>query len=96
MLEAEKNLRVQLAAFYRIFNYLGWTESIYNHITVKLPGEKAHFLINPYGLHFSQVCASNLVKVDIAGQIAEETQYAANPAGMLIHTAIRGARCDVH
>ena len=52
MADTEQTLRVQLAACYRIFDYLGWTESIYNHITVKLPGEHEHFLINPYGHPF--------------------------------------------
>ncbi len=94
MADTEQRLRVQLAACYRIFDYLGWTESIYNHITVKLPGEHAHFLINPYGLHFSEVCASNLIKVDIDGQIVEPSEYPVNPAGMLIHSAIHGARGD--
>ena len=93
--QTEQELRVQLAACYRIFDYLGWAELIYNHITVKLPGEKEHFLINPYGLHYSEVTASNLVKVDIEGNIVEPTDYAVNPAGIIIHTAIHGARHDV-
>ena len=93
--QTEQELRVQLAACYRIFDYLGWAELIYNHITVKLPGEKEHFLINPYGLHYSEVTASNLVKVDIEGNIVEPTDYAVNPAGIIIPTAIHGARHDV-
>lgn len=95
MSATEKELRQQLAACYRIFDYMGWSEMIYNHITVKLPGDKEHFLINPYGLHYSEVKASNLVKVDIQGNIVEETPYAVNPAGMIIHTAIHEARPDV-
>lgn len=95
MAQTEQELRVQLAACYRIFDYMGWTELIYNHITVKLPGDEHHFLINPYGLHYSEVTASNLVKVDIEGNIVEETHYAVNPAGMIIHTAIHAARPDV-
>ncbi len=94
--QSEKELRVQLAACYRIFDYLGWTELIYNHITVKLPGENEQFLINPYGLSYNEVKASNLVKVDIHGNILEETPYRVNPAGMLIHSAIHEARSDVH
>ena len=71
MEKTEQELRVELAACYRIFDYLGWTELIYNHITVKLPGNDHHFLINPYGLHYSEVTASNLVKVDIDGRSLE-------------------------
>ena len=91
----EQQLRVKLAACYRIFDYMGWSEMIYNHITVKLPGDNEHFLINPYGLHYSEVKASNLVKVDIEGKIVEDTPYAVNPAGIIIHTAIHAARPDV-
>lgn len=96
MNQAEKDIRIQLAACYRIFDYMGWSEMIYNHITVKVPGSNDHFLINPYGLHYQEVTASNLVKVDINGQIVEDTEYEVNPAGMLIHSAIHGARNDAH
>ena len=96
MNQAEKDTRIQLAACYRIFDYMGWSELIYNHITVKVPDEEEHFLINPYGLHYKEVTASNLVKVDIAGNIVEDTDYVVNPAGMLIHSAIHNARDDSH
>ena len=96
MHQAEKDIRVQLAACYRIFDYMGWSEMIYNHITVKVPGSDDHFLINPYGLHYKEVTASNLVKVDIHGAIVEDSDYPVNPAGMLIHSAIHGARDDAH
>lgn len=95
MAETEQELRVKLAACYRIFDYMGWSEMIYNHITVKVPGPEQHFLINPFGLHYSEVKASNLVKVDIHGNIVEDTDYAVNPAGILIHTAIHAARTDI-
>ncbi|PCJ36063.1 MAG: class II aldolase [Moraxellaceae bacterium] len=93
---SETELRVQLAACYRIFDYLGWDELIFNHITVKIPGEFQHFLINPYGLLYSEVQASNLVKVDIDGNIIDDTPYKVNPAGMVIHSAIHEARPDAH
>jgi len=96
MNQTERDIRIQLAACYRIFDYMGWSELIYNHITVKLPGTEDHFLINPYGLHYSEVTASNLVKVDINCNVIEETDYAVNPAGMLIHSAIHAARDDAH
>src|SRR5262249_23616581 len=60
----EWRARVELAACYRIFAHLGWTELIYNHITLRLPGPETHFLINPFGLLYSEVRASNLVKID--------------------------------
>lgn len=96
MTPQEKELRTQLAACYRIFDMMGWSELIYNHITVKIPGSEGHFLINPYGLHYSEVTASNLVKVDINGNVVEDSKYPVNPAGMLIHSAIHGARDDAH
>lgn len=96
MNKEEKDLRIELAACYRIFDYLNWDELIYNHITVKVPGDEGHFLINPYGLHYSEVTASNLVKVDIKGNIVEPTDYIVNPAGMLIHSAIHSVREDAH
>ncbi|MDG1486004.1 MAG: class II aldolase/adducin family protein [Porticoccaceae bacterium] len=95
MAQTERQLRLQLAACYRIFDYMGWSEMIYNHITVKVPGDEHHFLINPYGLHYKEVTASNLVKVDIEGNIVEDTEYRVNPAGIVIHTAIHAARPDV-
>lgn len=95
MTDQEKRLRIQLAACYRVFDYLGWDELIFNHITVKLPGDEEQFLINPYGLSYDEVTASNLVKVDIDGNVIGESQYKPNPAGMIIHSAIHGARHDV-
>jgi ribulose-5-phosphate 4-epimerase/fuculose-1-phosphate aldolase len=96
MTTTETELREQLAACYRIFDYMGWSEMIYNHITVKIPGDDEHFLINPYGLHYKEVKASNLVKVDIEGNKVDDSPYAVNPAGLVIHTAIHAARPDIH
>ena len=84
----EHALRVQLAAMYRIFAMLGWTELIYNHITLRVPGSETHFLINPFGLHYSEVTASNLVKIDLKGNKLEDSPWDVNPAGFLIHSAI--------
>src|SRR5256885_1261934 len=92
--------RVELAACYRIFALLGWTELIYNHITLRLPGPDRHFLINPFGLHYTEVCASNLVKIDLDGNIIGESRWPVNPAGFTIHAAIHdriaGAHCVMH
>jgi ribulose-5-phosphate 4-epimerase/fuculose-1-phosphate aldolase len=96
----EQAARVQLAAAYRMFDYLGWTELIYNHITLRLPGPERHFLINPFGLRYAEVKASNLVKVDLAGKVVGESPWPVNPAGFTIHGAIHAgipnAHCVMH
>jgi len=86
--DAEWEARVQLAGTYRVFNHLGWDESIYNHISLRVPGEPEHFLINPFGLHYSEVTASNLVKVDINGEIIGHSDWPINPAGFTFHAEI--------
>ena len=83
--EAEWQARLELAACYRIFDHLGWSESIYNHISVKVPGEEGAFLINPFGLLYSEVCASNLVKIDIEGNKLDGNPYPVNKAGFVQH-----------
>ncbi len=93
MTDAEWQARVQLAACYRIFDMFGWSEGIYNHITLRVPGEDA-FLINPYGLLFEEITASSLVKIDVDGHVVMETPYLTNPAGFTIHSAIHMARED--
>lgn len=98
--EEEWQARTDLAACYRIFAHLGWTELIYNHITLRLPGPATHFLINPFGLHYSEVRASNLVKIDLAGNIVGTSNWPVNPAGFTVHAAIHagipGAHCVMH
>jgi ribulose-5-phosphate 4-epimerase/fuculose-1-phosphate aldolase len=101
----EWQARVQLAAAYRIFDMLGWAEMIYNHITVRLPdsvtrGEK-QFLINPFGLHYSEVTAGNLLKIDVQGnKLDAHNPWPVNPAGFTIHAAIHDsvpqAHCVMH
>ena len=83
--EAEWHARQELAACYRIFDLLGWGESIYNHISVKVPDEDDAFLINPFGLLYSEVCASNLVKIDIDGNTLDGSTYPVNKAGFTQH-----------
>jgi ribulose-5-phosphate 4-epimerase/fuculose-1-phosphate aldolase len=94
--EAERKARVELAACYRIFDMLGWTEAIFNHITLRVPGEEVHFLINPFGLHYGEVTASNLVLIDLEGNPLRETQWPINMAGYVIHSAIHGAIPGAH
>ena len=88
--------RVQLAAAYRIFHLLGWTELIYNHISLRVPGDGAHFLINPFGLHYSEVTASNLLKVDLDGHIVGASDWPFNPAGFTPHATIHAGIADAH
>jgi ribulose-5-phosphate 4-epimerase/fuculose-1-phosphate aldolase len=96
----EWDARVQLAAAYRIFHLLGWTELIYNHISLRVPGPQTHFLINPFGLHYSEVTASNLVKIDLQGNIVGHSDWPINPAGFTphatIHANIAHAHCVMH
>ena len=92
--------RVQLAACYRIFDMLGWTEMIYNHITLRLPagvsGNDKQFLINPFGLHYSEVTASNLLKIDVKGNKLDDNPWPVNPAGFTVHAAIHDHLPDAH
>ena len=116
--------RLELAACYRVFAMLGWTEMIYNHITLRLPasvtGEDEsrpaagppqggaaplgaagkQFLINPFGLHYSEVTARNLVKINLQGTVLDGSPHPVNPAGFTVHAAIHdgieGAHCVMH
>jgi ribulose-5-phosphate 4-epimerase/fuculose-1-phosphate aldolase len=98
--DAEREARVELAACYRIFDMLGWTEMIFNHITLRVPGPERVFLINPFGLHYREVKASNLVAVDIDGNPVRPDQHPINRAGFVTHSAIHGnidgAHCVMH
>lgn len=92
---AEWSVRVQLAAAYRVIDHMGWSELIWTHTTARVPGPEKHFLINPYGLRFDEVCASNLVKVDLDGNIIGDPDQEINPAGYVIHSAIHRIRPQV-
>ena len=89
-------VRLELAALYRAFDWLGWSESIFNHITARVPGGERHYLINPYGLNNSEVTATNLVKINLKGEVMDGSKYPVNVAGFVIHSAIHGAREDAH
>lgn len=93
---AEWAARIELAAAYRIFHMLGWSEQIFNHISLRVPGEEHAFLINPFGLHYTEVRASNLVKVNAAGQVLDGSDWPVNPAGITFHGAIHEALPEVH
>jgi ribulose-5-phosphate 4-epimerase/fuculose-1-phosphate aldolase len=100
MTDAEWRSRVELAACYRVFDLLGWTEMIFNHITLRVPGPQRVFLINPFGLMYHEVTASNLVAVDIEGRPVRPTEHSVNRAGFVTHSAIHGhvdlAHCVMH
>lgn len=90
----EWQARVDLAALYRLVALHGWDDLIYTHISARIPGPEHHFLINPYGLLFEEITASSLVKIDLDGNVLQETPYFINPAGFTIHSAVHGARED--
>jgi ribulose-5-phosphate 4-epimerase/fuculose-1-phosphate aldolase len=92
----EWKARQELACAYRVFDHFGWHGLIFNHITLRVPGTKSHFLINPYGLMYREVNASNLVKIDVDGNILGESDYPVNRAGFVIHSALHMARPDAH
>lgn len=94
--EAEWQVRVDLAAFYRIAAIHKFDDFLYTHISARVPGPDHHFLINPFGLTFDEITASSLVKIDIDGNILSESEYGINYAGFVIHSAIHAARDDAH
>ena len=92
----EWELRVNLAACYRLVARYGMTDLIYNHITARVPGPEHHILINAYGMLYEEVTASSLIKVDLGGAIVDngDTDYSVNAAGYIIHSAVHEARDD--
>ena len=95
--EAEWEMRVNLAACYRLVARYGMTDLIYNHITARVPDEPGHILINPYGFLYTEITASSLYKIDLDGNVVlkPDTHYGINHAGYVIHSAVHGARHDV-
>lgn len=93
--EEEWKARCDLAALYRLVRMHRWDDLFFTHISMRVPGPDEHFLINPFGLLFEDVTASNMVKVDIEGNVLPPSRYGINPAGYTIHSAIHDARADV-
>jgi ribulose-5-phosphate 4-epimerase/fuculose-1-phosphate aldolase len=91
----EWQLRVDLAACYRLVAAYGWSDLVFTHISARLPGPEHHFLINPYGLMFDEITASSLVKVDMQCNKLIDSPFPVNPAGFVIHSAVHEAREDV-
>lgn len=92
--DAEWRTRVDLAACYRLVARNGWDDLIYTHVSAAVPGAEGQYLINPFGLAFDEVRASNLVKVDVHGNIVGESEHRVNPTGFTIHGAVHAARPD--
>ena len=94
MSAAERQVREDLAAAYRLVAHFGLDDSIYTHISARVPGTDDQFLINPYGWLFRDITASSLVKIDLQGRIVEPKGHDVNPAGFTIHSAVHAARHD--
>ncbi|MEO7336880.1 MAG: class II aldolase/adducin family protein [Caldimonas sp.] len=90
----EWQARVDLAAAYRLVALFKWDDLVFTHITARIPGTE-HYLINPYGLMFEEITASSLVKIDLNGNVLQETPFPINPAGFTIHSAVHAARHDI-
>ena len=90
----EWQVRVDLAAAYRLVAAFKWDDLVFTHISARVPGSHDEFLINPYGLMFEEITASSLIKVDALGNKLDESAYGINPAGFTIHSAIHSARHD--
>jgi ribulose-5-phosphate 4-epimerase/fuculose-1-phosphate aldolase len=93
--EEEWKARCDLAALYRLVRMHGWDDLFFTHISMRVPGPDEHFLLNPFGLLYEDVTASNLVKVDLDGNVLPPSRYGINPAGFTIHSTIHAARHDV-
>ncbi len=92
---AEWQIRVDLAACYRLVAEYGWSDLVFTHITAKIEGVDNQFLINPYGLLFEEITASSLVKIDSKGnKLDVNNPFTVNPAGFVIHSAVHAARDD--
>lgn len=95
MTPAEQEVREDLAALYRLFDRMGLRHRIYNHHSARVPNDRDHILINPFGLLADEICASNLIKVDRAGEVVDRADAVPNKAGSIIHWAVYDARDDV-
>jgi ribulose-5-phosphate 4-epimerase/fuculose-1-phosphate aldolase len=92
----EWQARVDLAALYRLVALHGWDDAIFTHLSLRVPGTKDQFLLNPYGLFFDEMTASSLVKVDLDGNVLDASPHPVNKAGFVIHSALHMAREDAH
>ena len=97
---SESEVRIDLAAAYRLAALNGWDDTVYTHVSASVPGEPGVYLINEFGLGFDEVCASSLVKIDVRGRVVDGSARAVNPSGFAIHGAVHAARpeaeCVIH
>src|SRR5689334_633133 len=96
MTDTEWKARVDVAAAYRLAFRNGWDDVIYNHISARVSGTEAQVLINPFGMAFEEISASNLVKIDHEGQIIGDSPHSVNRAGFVIHSAVHRGRPEVN
>jgi len=94
--EDEWALRIKLAHCYHLVDFFGWTETIFNHISARLLGQDGCYLVNPFGLNYTEITPVNLIKVDVNGNKLDDSPYDGNPAGFALHGAIHSARDDIH
>jgi ribulose-5-phosphate 4-epimerase/fuculose-1-phosphate aldolase len=97
---SEREVRIDLAAAYRLSALNGWDDTVYTHLSASVPGEPGVYLLSEFGLSFDEVCASSLVKVDVQGRVVDGSVRAVNPSGFAIHGAVHAARpeaeCVIH
>lgn len=94
--EEEWALRIKLAHCYHLVDFFGWTETIFNHISARLMEQEGEYLVNPFGLNYTEITPANLIKVDVDGNKLDDSPYDANPAGFALHGALHTARDDMH
>jgi len=92
--DAEWQVRVDLAACYRLIAHFHWDDLVFTHVTARVPGTEGQFLINPYGMMFEEITASSLVRIDVGGNKLDDSPWPVNPAGFTIHSAIHAVRHD--
>lgn len=93
---AEWEVRIDLAACYRLVAHFGWTDLVYTHISARVPNSDHHYLLNPFGLAFEEITASNLIKIDLDGNKVDDSPHPVHRAGFVIHSAVHAARPDAN
>ncbi|SFL93757.1 class II aldolase/adducin family protein [Variovorax sp. OV329] len=91
----EAQVRIDLAAAYRMAAVNGWDDTVYTHLSASVPGEPGHYLLNPFGATFDEITASSLVKVNVRGEVVDGSGAPVNPSGFSIHGAVHQARPEV-
>jgi len=95
MTRTEREVRIDLAAAYRLAAQRGWDDTVYTHMSAAVPGEPGHYLINRFGARFDEITAASLVKVDTRGAVVDGSNARVNPSGFAIHGAVHAARPEL-